>query len=138
MDQAAGEVTDGCEASLGGFSDGTWELSVDRAWNASAGEAQFPTDELSEDDYEPVSDGPVLTIEVFDDGGKVAIGTNPIEGSLAAATAERIEYNLSEGTFAGGRFVVWEIGSGLQAELTIYGSGVPIVSSERGPLCVRE
>ena len=77
-----------------------------------------------------------MTIVVFDDGGKIAIGTDPVEGSLASATAERIEYNLSEGTFAGGRFMVWEGGSGLQAELTIYGSGVTIVSSERGPLCV--
>jgi len=42
--------------------------------------------------------------------------------------------NITKDTFAGGRFVVWAADVGLQAELTIYGSGVPIVSSERGPL----
>jgi hypothetical protein len=37
-------------------------------------------------------------------------------------------------TFAGGRFAVWPGQTSLQAELTIYGSGVPIVSSEREAL----
>jgi hypothetical protein len=41
------------------------------------------------------------------------------------------------GTFAGGRLVIWSGTSGLQAELTLYGSGVPIFSSERGALSRR-
>jgi hypothetical protein len=42
-------------------------------------------------------------------------------------------YELTGGTMAGGRFVI----SGGRAELTIYGSGVPIVESERGTLVQR-
>ena len=65
----------------------------------------------------------------------IAIGAAPIKGSRISITADRIEYDLLEGTFAGGRFVIWEVGGSLQAELLIFGSGVPIVSGNRGSLC---
>jgi hypothetical protein len=45
-----------------------------------------------------------------------------------------LRYELTEGAFAGGRFVIGSVASGLEAELTLYGSGVPIASSERGAL----
>jgi hypothetical protein len=41
---------------------------------------------------------------------------------------------LTKNLFAGGRFVVWSSDGGFEAEYTVYGSGVPIISSERGPL----
>ena len=43
-------------------------------------------------------------------------------------------YDLDEGTFAGGRFVVWAGEKGLQAELTIFGSAVPLRYGGRGAL----
>jgi hypothetical protein len=43
------------------------------------------------------------------------------------------KYNIVN-AFAGGRFWVWLKTVPLQAELTIYGSGVPIIKSERGIL----
>jgi hypothetical protein len=74
------------------------------------------------------TDDPVLTVIVSDDAGKVAIGNGPVAGSRNSTAVEGIQYDLDAGTFAGGRLVIWEVGGGLQAELTIYGSGVPIVS----------
>jgi hypothetical protein len=51
---------------------------------------------------------------------------------LEQENAERLIYSLVAGVFAGGRIVVWREAGGIQAELTIYGSGVPVVRSERG------
>jgi len=45
-----------------------------------------------------------------------------------------LRHDLTVGTVAGGRFRVWVGETGLQAERTLYGSGVPILLSERGPL----
>jgi len=41
------------------------------------------------------------------------------------------EFELSEGLFAGGQFLVFTDGS---AELTVFGSGVPVIAKHRGPL----
>jgi hypothetical protein len=48
-------------------------------------------------------------------------------------SADMRKYNIVN-AFAGGRFWVWLRAVPLQAELTIYGSGVPIIKSERGIL----
>jgi hypothetical protein len=45
-----------------------------------------------------------------------------------------ITFELTEGTFAGGRFVVFQGSKTLQGELTLFGSGRPIVESHRGTL----
>jgi hypothetical protein len=57
-----------------------------------------------------------------------------IRGAKVMNGEEYKLYELDEGTFAGGRFIVWIIDNSFEAELTIYGSGVPIVKSERGYL----
>ncbi len=92
---------------------------------------------MTEADYRPVAGGPRYFIVVSDEGGRVAIGSPPLAGSRTTVTTEGIVYDLGEGTFAGGRLVVWSSSRGLQAELTIYGSGRPIVKSERGTLARR-
>jgi hypothetical protein len=56
---------------------------------------------------------------------------------LEQATADRLIYAVVEGTFAGGRIMVWRAANDdLQAELTIYGSGLPVIKSERGSIRV--
>jgi hypothetical protein len=97
----------------------------------------FPSDQMTEADYQPVSDGPTYPIVVSDRSSRVAIGSPPLEGSRTTVATKGIVYELREGTFAGGRFVVWSSNQGLQGELTIYGSGLPIVRSERGTLAQR-
>jgi DNA-binding beta-propeller fold protein YncE len=114
--------------------DGRWDLRVDRAWDRSGGQVVFPSDPLQESDYRAVTDGPIYPVTVSDGGNAVTVGDAPMTGERAATTDGRTLYHLTGGTFAGGRLVVWTAGDGLQAELTIYGSGVPIVQSERGAL----
>ena len=121
-------------ASLNQFVDGPWELRVDRAWIRLNDSVAFPSDEMTEADYQPVSGGPTYPIVVSDRSSRVAIGSPPLEGFRTSVATKGIAYDLREGTFAGGRFVVWSSNRGLQAELTIYGSGRPIVKSERGAL----
>jgi hypothetical protein len=131
---ARGPGGDNAAVSLDEFTDGQWGLRVDRAWDGLDGGISFPSDPLAEDDYEPVSGGPVYPIVVTDLGSRVAVGATPLEGARSSTDGDRIVFELSEGTFAGGRFAVWGLNHGLQAELTIYGSGRPIVKSERGSL----
>jgi hypothetical protein len=126
----------GCGVMLGSFSDGTWEFMPDRVWDKTMGDVQFPTDPLSEEAYEAVENStdvlPVLIV-VSKNGDLVTIGEST-EGNLTSSATDIIHYNLDAGTFAGGRFLVWIDDDCFQAELTIYGSGVPVVSSERGRL----
>jgi hypothetical protein len=109
-------------ASLDDFIDGTWELRVDRAWNGVDGSIAFPSDQFTEADYQPVSPGSTYAIEVSDQAARVSVGSAPLRGSRTTETKEIIVYDLSS--------------QGLQAELTIYGSGRPIVKSERGSLAL--
>ena len=119
-------------SSLTAFTTGGWDLRVDRAWDGQAGNVQFPSDTLAESAYGPVVGGPTYRVVVSAGGEHVAIGETPLQGRRTKRTASLIEYDLSKGTFAGGRFVAWLGTDGLQGELTIYGSGRPIVTSERG------
>jgi len=127
-------VMDGCGLTLQDFLDGDWTFVVDRRWDGTTGGVKFPTDELGESAYQSVSDGATMTVTVSEDGAKVAIGDGELAGVRGSSDGTVVQYDLDSGTFAGGRFVVWAVGDCLQAELTIFGSGVPIVQSERGEL----
>ncbi|NJL28936.1 MAG: hypothetical protein HC897_14125 [Thermoanaerobaculia bacterium] len=81
-----------------------------------------------------MSEGRKLRIVISDGGQKVAIPEEGIRGRRVGEPAAAAVFDLDEGTFAGGRFVVWGGPAGLEAELTVFGSGVPILSSERGTL----
>jgi hypothetical protein len=117
-----------------GFADGEWVLQVDRQWDRVAGNVQFPSDEINEGSYQPVDDGASYVVAVSGGWELVSVGDTPFLGELTGSSIGKLTYDLTTGTFAGGRFVVWSGVSGLQAELTIYGSGLPIISSERGVL----
>jgi hypothetical protein len=136
------DAVGGGTASADQFVDGAWELRVDRALPTIGGNRRI---QLVESDYQPVSDGSTYPILVSDRGSQVTIGKAhemgprahfPLKGSRTSAT-KAIAYDLHEGTFAGGRFVVWPDEQTLQAELTIYGSGLPIILSVRGRLARR-
>ncbi|MBN1948002.1 MAG: hypothetical protein JW797_20205 [Bradymonadales bacterium] len=116
------------------FADGEWVMQVDRRWNGELGDIQLPTDPLEEEDYEPVEDGASYTVLVSGGWEFVSIGDTPLVGRLTATTSGYLWYDITDGAFAGGRFLVWVGEAGLQAELTLYGSGLPIVASERGAL----
>jgi hypothetical protein len=59
--------------------------------------------------------------------------STPISGTRQSGPAGQTRFELDEGLFAGGRFVI----DGDRAELTVYGAGVPVVTSERGTLVQR-
>ncbi|MBK8316288.1 MAG: hypothetical protein IPL01_20635 [Acidobacteria bacterium] len=125
--------------SLDQFVDGVWELRIDRAWSRHA-TPDSTSLELTDADYRSVSRGATYSIVVSGQGARVEISRKrrsamhpPMKGSRSSS-GERIVYDIQEGTFAGGRFVVWFGRKGLQGELTIYGSGVPIISSVRGTI----
>jgi hypothetical protein len=121
-------------ASLASFVDGPWRLEVDRAWHDPGSGIRLPSDPLDESDYQPVRPTAVYQVVLSEAGTTVTVGTTPYTGTRDATSSDRVTFKLSTGTFAGGRFVVWPGKTSLQAELTIYGSGRPIVSSERGAL----
>jgi hypothetical protein len=123
------------------FVDGNWVLRVDRAWQGN-GAAPQP-DQLPESEYRPLLNGSTYLILVSHGGARVEIDGKkrtavrpPMKGARSSPT-EPLIYNLDEGTFAGGRLAVWQGKNGLQGELTIYGSGVYIISSERGAISRR-
>lgn len=68
----------------------------------------------------------------------ISIMGDSISGTLMEGTEEYKEYDLDKGLFADGRFVVWITDSNFEAEYTVYGSGAPIIRSERGPLSLKK
>ena len=136
---AGGQTVSAVPAStVGQFVDGNWVFRVDRAWFGNGAAPQ--SDSLPESDFRPVSNGSRYPVLVTNGGERVEIGGQkrtavrpPMKGVRSSPTAP-LRYNLNEGTFAGGRFAVWPGKNGLQGELTIYGSGVYIISSERGTI----
>jgi hypothetical protein len=65
------------------------------------------------------------------------IGDTPWEGEFRESASGQLHYELTAGATAGGRFLIWSTPAGLEAEITLYGSGVPIALSERGRLVRR-
>lgn len=119
--------------TLQDFADGSWTLRVDRRYQADENSSTLPTDSLAEESYQATT-AHDYSVSVSEDVSRVTIGTEPWVGELTSDEASSLTFNLTDGTFAGGRFVVWSTAQGLQAELTLYGSGVPIAQSERGSL----
>jgi hypothetical protein len=124
---------------------GEFTYTVTRTWNRQYPEGGSLMD-LPETLYVP-QDGPVYPVSFFVDAAQVHIAppadstdaspasqveANGVAGTCSSSTSSRISYSLA--SFAGGVFAVWIEGSTLQAELSIHGSGVPLISSTRGVL----
>ncbi len=109
-------------------------LEVDRV--SERPDAQFRMDDLQENDYGGTDDGSQDNVTFSKDGEMVTIEPGAIHGQKLNDGDVSKFYELDNGTFAGGRFVVWIRGKNFQAELTVYGSGAPIVKSERGFLAM--
>lgn len=95
---------------------------------------QFPSDPLSEDDYggiDPVSE---YEVSFSEDLRTVSIMRDSISGLIMEDKDAYKKYDLNKGLFAGGRFILWINDGMFEAEYTVYGSGVPIILSERGNL----
>jgi len=112
-------------------------LEIDRRMSGSP-DVHFPKEDLQESDYEESNDRAQYNVTFSEDGQIVTIEPGSISGIKIKDGGESILYELDKGLFAGGRFVVWTNNDIFEAELTIYGSGLPIIKSERGNLVIRQ
>jgi hypothetical protein len=121
------------EASAGGVADGLWQLTIDRAFDQSVS-PPFPSSMLAESVYQPVSNGRTYRVRVSENGSKISIEDLQVEGMLTKnLDVYELRDTASGSRFgAGGRFIIMVGKKGLEAELTTYGSGIPIIKSERG------
>ena len=74
--------------------------------------------------------GPRVFDREFPAGRGERDGTSPPDSGVCGAEAS---YSLS-GSCTGGRLLLWSSNNGPRAELTIYGTGVPMMQSRRGSL----
>ena len=111
-------------------------LEVDRI--ADHPNVQSPFDELDENDYASIDNGNQYFVSFSDDIQTITLLPDSVSGLMEKDTNVLKQYNLDDGLFAGGRFVVWIDDDGFEAEYTIYGSGVPIIQSERGGLTLSD
>lgn len=89
---------------------------------------------IDESFYFNVENGDEYTISFSEDHKHVFITPGALSGTLDFEENKTLEYNIDNGFFAGGRFVIWIENSIYNAELTEYGSGVSIIASGKGPL----
>jgi len=136
------------------FEDGSWDFRADRQWRGYVDGVQSTLSRPPEEQYQPISESRLRSIVISEHGHRIRIAGDdpsrrvhfPLEGSRSSSPASAkvaaayrpprgaIVYHLDTGTFAGGLFIVWGTEQGVQAELTLFGSGVPMVESERGTL----
>ena len=137
MDAAVADGDAGCR-EITCLADQTFVYRPTREWRGMASSIGLPTDPLDESDYIASEDGAAYAVEFGADARQVELfGADDggvVQGARGAAVrgGDPVSYDLD--TFAGGRFVVWLDHAELDAELTVYGSGVPIATSTRGVL----
>lgn len=115
--------------------DGAWTFAVDRAFQVGSVPVAFPSTPLPEAGYVPISAATSYRFTVSAGGARIDVAEPRLAGRLEKETSEQLVYDVVEGSITGGRIVVSRnAAGGLQAELTIFGSGLPVVRSERGLL----
>ncbi len=98
-------------------------------------DVNLPKDTIDENEYKTLSENRYYSVTISENGETVIIEPGSINGTKVSKDIETIQfYELDEGTFAGGRFTIWEKNGLFEAEFTTYGSGVPVIESLRGNL----
>jgi hypothetical protein len=91
---------------------------------------------LPESAYAPIDSDATHTLTFAADLERVEVeslqGTDRLTGTLLRVRASRFVYGLD--AFAGGELSVWFDAGEVEAEITLFGSGVPVASSTRGVL----
>jgi hypothetical protein len=108
-------------------------LNIEKVLNMTV--VQFPGDDLQSSDYTPATEDIQYEIAFSENGQGITIEPGAVKGIRVNDGEETLRYELNEGVFAGGRFLIWVNDDDFEVEYTIYGSGVPIIKSERGTLC---
>jgi len=133
---AGGQSLPGCR-QLECLAGAEWVYWPDREWQRST--ANPASTELLEADYQPKMASP-WDVQISSDGQQILLtaraGGNAVQGLRDAQRTDRAWFDLM--LAIGGRFVVQVGAPNFQAEYTAYGSGVPIVSSTRGALTLKQ
>ncbi|MDX9720586.1 MAG: hypothetical protein RBU37_07555 [Myxococcota bacterium] len=114
------------------LSDGAYVLSVEHEWDRNqeqAFEAELNYVASAGNSYQVVLGNALTEVTVSHPEWESAA-----KGKRSSSESGKHSYRLSEGLFAGGELVITCTSDGLQAQLDVLGSGVPIISSERGVL----
>jgi len=93
----------------------------------------FPNDTVSEHEFQADSNGRSYDVRFSADEDTVFVKHDSLICIRVSEVGVVRKYNITN-WMAGGRFLVLLGMSPLKAELTQYGSGVPIIRSERGVL----
>jgi hypothetical protein len=123
---------DDYEADFSLLSGNDFILEIDRI--SDLPNVQFPSDQLEENDYVEINHDSEYEVSFSEDMQTISIMHDSISGTIMEGAEKYKRYDLDKGLFAGGRFVIWITDSKFEAEYTVYGSGVPIIRSERGYL----
>ncbi len=107
-------------------------LKVDRV--AVGPDVRYPDDVLLEDDYTLTDEDIRHEVTFSENGDEITIEPGLVKGAKTKDDEESLYFQLGDGLFAGGRFVIWIDKKDFRAEMTIYGSGIPVIRSERGIL----
>jgi len=105
---ASCEVSDQSNKKVAEFSllgGNEFVMGVDRI--SEMPDVQFPMDDLKESDYLKTLEGGVYYLSFSEDGRTVTIEPGTIHGKKVMDGDKSKVYELEEGEFAGGRFVVW-------------------------------
>ncbi|HEX7878467.1 MAG TPA: hypothetical protein VF720_03605 [Candidatus Eisenbacteria bacterium] len=115
------------------LADGEWRLLVDEQLAAPV--TGIPGDAIPDSAYRDEPAGPELRVRAGQGATRIEIVDERLVGELTReSTPTSLTYDLVQGTVAGGRFRAWTERDVVRAELTLYGSGVPVLSSRRGKL----
>ena len=120
------------KADFSMLNEGCFILKVSRI--STGPDVQFPHDSLTESDYTAISEVIQHEVTFTADGKSVSISPGPVAGFKEKDNDVCKFYEITDGLFAGGRFLIWIYNDEFEAEFTVYGSGVPIIRSERGIL----
>lgn len=93
-----------------------------------------PFEQIPNEQYLPSKKKSVLKLKFSKDRKKVEILPRGISGELGKANDTRRVYELRKGLFAGGRLIIQKTKTGIISTFTEFGSGVPVISSERGEI----
>ena len=93
----------------------------------------LPTDSIPASRYQADTGRRSYSVRFSRGLDSVFIQNDSIIGIKYLDTLNFRKYNITN-LFAGGRFIVWTNTQPQTAEYTVYGSGVPIIKSERGTM----
>ena len=121
------------EANFSQLNGNSYVLVIDRV--SELPDVQFPHEDLHEDDYVESAQDIQYEVSFSDDIQTVTIKSKVlISGEIEKDDEDQKKYSLTNELLAGGRLNIWIEDRHFEAELTVYGSGIPILKSERGIL----